>query len=199
MVVLLPSVLYTMRFFSSIWRLHHPDKYPHVLHLNQFVFFGNGFSRINAEAGERLCLPDSYKGNPVGCWNMTKVKEQLPKVKTICLPNTITHISISNEVFPNLEKVELQAGQTAFSTDGKMLFSADGRELLYSLAAGNCDKAIVPGTVKKIAVTAFQNTVCSEIVFENPDVSVEGNAFSGSEWLKKQGEYNQGEGKWPAV
>lgn len=142
-----------------------------------------------AEAGERLCLPDSYQGNPVGCWNMTKVKEQLPKVKTICLPNTINHISISNEVFPNLEKVELQTGNTVFSTDGKMLFSADGRELLYSLAAGNCDKAIVPGTVKKIAVTAFQNTVCSEIVFENPDVSVEGGAFSGSEWLKKQGEY----------
>lgn len=142
-----------------------------------------------AEAGKRLCLPDSYQGVPVSCWNMTKEKKQLPIVKTICLPNAVTHVYISNEVFPNLQKVELQAGHTAFSTDGKMLFSADGKELLYSLAAGNCDKAVVPGTVKKIAVTAFQKTVCSEIVFENPDVSVEDDAFSGSEWLKKQGEY----------
>lgn len=142
-----------------------------------------------AVAKERLCLPDSYQGCPVSGWSMEKEIVSFPNVKIIFLPASVIQADISNAAFPNLEKIELQAGHSEFSTDGKMLFSADGRKLLYSLAAGNCDRAVVPGTVKKIADTAFQNTSCSEIVFENPDVSADSHAFLESEWLKRQGDF----------
>lgn len=136
----------------------------------------------------RLCLPESCEGNPVKRFCMHGA-EPLPRVKELVIPASITEILIDNALFPNLEKVEVEAGHSKFSTDGKMLFSADGRELLYSLAAGNQEKAVVPREVRKILRNAFSGTVCSEIIFENPDISAERDAFEGSEWMKRQGEY----------
>ena len=75
------------------------------------------------------------------------------------------------------------------STDGQMLFSADGKELLYSLAAGNQERVVVPNTVRKIAKGAFRYAACTDISFENPDVSVAQNAFDSCEWFEKQKDY----------
>lgn len=136
----------------------------------------------------RLRLPDSCEGNPVKRWYMHGA-EPLPEVKELFIPASFTEISIDNALFPGLKKVEVEAGHSKFSTDGKMLFSEDGRELLYSLAAGNQEKAVVPGSVRKILRNAFSGTVCSEIVFENPDISAERDAFEDSEWMKRQGDY----------
>lgn len=110
-------------------------------------------------------------------------------VKELYIPCAVTEISIDNGLFPGLEKVEVEAGHSEFRTDGKMLFSADGRELLYSLAGGNLEKATVPGEVRRIIRNAFSGTVCREIVFENADISCERDAFEDSEWIKCQGEY----------
>lgn len=136
----------------------------------------------------RLCLPDSYRGNPVKRWYMHG-GAPYPMVKELFIPGSITEISIDNALFPNLEKVEVEAGHSDFGTDGKMLFSADGRELLYGLAAGNLERAVVPGEVRRILRNAFSGTVCREIIFENADISAERDAFEDSEWIKCQGEY----------
>lgn len=136
----------------------------------------------------RLCLPDSCEGNPVKRWYMHGV-EPLPMVEELFIPASLTEISIDNALFPGLKKVEVEAGHSKFSTDGKMLLSEDGRELLYSLAAGNQEQAVVPGSVRKVLRNAFSGTVCSEIVFENPDISAERDAFEDSEWMKRQGDY----------
>lgn len=138
---------------------------------------------------ENLYLPDTCQGNPVIRWSMGDKEEPLPAVRYLFIPASITEIHISNSLFPNLERMEVQAGNQKFSTDGKMLFSADGKELLYSLAAGNQERAVVPKTVRKIGFGAFHHAACSEILFENPDVSVEKNAFASSAWLEKQGDY----------
>lgn len=136
----------------------------------------------------RLCLPDSCEGNPVKRWYMHGV-EPLPMVEELFIPASLTEISIDNALFPGLKKVEVETGHSKFSTDGKILLSEDGRELLYSLAAGNQEQAVVPGSVRKILRNAFSGTVCSEIVFENPDISAERDAFEDSEWMKRQGDY----------
>lgn len=86
---------------------------------------------------ERLILPDSYRGNPVVQWDMCNEKETFPAVRFLSVPVGMTSINITNRLFPNLERVEVQSGNSKYSTDGQMLLSADGSELLYSLAAGN--------------------------------------------------------------
>ena len=138
---------------------------------------------------ERLILPDSYRGNPVVQWDMCNEKETFPAVRFLSVPVGMTSINITNRLFPNLERVEVQSGNSKYSTDGQMLLSADGSELLYSLAAGNQARAIMPKTVKKLSREAFQHTTCPEIVFENPDVSVEAASFDKSVWLESQKEY----------
>lgn len=140
-------------------------------------------------AKERLVLPSTYKGNPISCWQMDSGEKPLPAVRFLSIPDSITEISIQGRPFPNLERVEVQAGNPKFSTDGQMLYSVDGKILIYSLAMGNQERVVVPATVKKIADRAFRHSVCKEIVFENPDVSVEDNAFEMSVWLEQKGDY----------
>lgn len=135
-----------------------------------------------------LYLPDSCQSNPVTRWYMREAA-QLSGVEFLYIPAAITEIRIENTLFPALERIEVQSGNPAFSTDGKMLFSADGRELLYSFAVGTQDRVVVSGEVRKISRNAFSHTSCSEILFENPDVSVERDAFEGSEWMKRQDNY----------
>jgi len=147
-----------------------------------------GIKGIDADSG-RLILPDSYQGNPVTRWEMRGEKKTFPAVRFLSVPACMTFISISNRLFPNLERVEVRAGNPAYSSDGQMLMSADGSELIYSLAAGNRAGAVVPGTVKKLGCEAFQYTACAEIVFENPEVLVKNTSFENSVWLEKQGDY----------
>ena len=137
----------------------------------------------------RLQLPDFCGEIPVESWHMHG-GGTFPMVKELFIPSSVTDISIDNGFFPALEKVEVEAGHSQFSTDGKMLFSADGRELLYSFAAGNQEKAVVPREVRKILRHAFAGAVCSEIIFENPDISAERDAFENSNWMKLQGDYS---------
>lgn len=140
-------------------------------------------------AKERLVLPSTYKGNPICSWEMNSGEKPLPAVRFLSIPDSVTEISIQGRPFPNLERVEVQAGNPKFSTDGQMLYSVDRKILIYSLAMGNQERVVVPATVKKIADRAFRHAVCKEIVFENPDVTVENNAFEMSVWLEQKGDY----------
>lgn len=133
-----------------------------------------------------LKLPGSYMGAEVTHWSMSAGNRY--GIDKIRIPASIEHISITNQ-FPDLEMVEVEQGNKGVSTDGKMLFSADGKELLYCLAAGNQESMTVPASVRKIRQTAFGNTLCKRIHFENPDVTVEARAFEHSAWIKEQGDY----------
>ena len=73
----------------------------------------------------RLQLPDFCGEIPVESWHMHG-GGTFPMVKELFIPSSVTDISIDNGFFPALEKVEVEAGHSQFSTDGKMLFSADG-------------------------------------------------------------------------
>lgn len=135
----------------------------------------------------RLCLPDSCQGHPVTGLKLQE-KNPIPTAKYLYLPASVTELEIGNALFPGLEEIEVQAGHSKFSTNGQMLLSADGRELLYIFAAGNRERAVVPKEIRKIAHYAFSDTTCNEILFENPDVSVERDAFLNSEWMRRQGD-----------
>lgn len=145
--------------------------------------------------GIRVCnpmlyLPESCKGAVVGEWHMKAGDLQGgEKVRRIGIPSGMYEIVIENSFFPNLEGIEVDPGNPDFSTDGKMLFSRDGSKLLYSLAEGNRDRAVVPGNVKKIEGRAFADTRCREIIFKNPEVAADEKAFQNSAWLSGQDNY----------
>lgn len=139
--------------------------------------------------GESLYLPDTYKRHPITGWQGGESKSPFFSVRYLFIPAGITEINISNSLFPNLEKIEVQEGNTKYSTDGRMLFCEEGRELQYSLIEGNMEKAVVPKIVRKIRNRAFEDTLCKEIIFENPEVSVELGAFRNSKWMEQQGDF----------
>lgn len=134
----------------------------------------------------QLHLPQSYRGAPVIDWKMPEKKGA--GIEELYIPASIKDIYVTNQ-FPDLKKVEVEPGHTKFSTDGQMLLSPDGRELLYCFAAGNLETLMLAREIKRIRKGAFQHALCKKIIFGNPDVSVEGNAFDDSVWEKEQGEY----------
>lgn len=138
---------------------------------------------------EKLYLPDTYHGNTISHWTMQDKEKPLTTVRFLFIPASITNIAISNRLFPHLEQIEVESGSTKFSTDGQMLFLADGKELLYSFAAGNQERVVVPKMVRKIGIGAFQYAACTDILFENPDVSVAYKAFDSCGWFDKQKDY----------
>lgn len=131
-----------------------------------------------------LVLPDAIGGIPVVKWEMQALGLQGgERVRSLYIPASLRSVDIENDFFPCLDKVQVDPGNLDFSTDGEMLFSADGSRLLYSLAAGFRQCAAVPACVKKIEGKAFARTKCREIIFGNPDVGADGNAFRDSLWL----------------
>lgn len=139
--------------------------------------------------GESLYLPDTYNGKLITEWREEKSKSSFPSVRFLFIPASITEIDIPNSLFPNLERIEVQEGNIEYATDGRMLFCGEGRELQYSLAIGNMERAVIPKMVRKIKKGAFEGTLCREIIFENPEVSVEAGAFCNSKWLEQQRDF----------
>lgn len=131
-----------------------------------------------------LELPDRWNGCRIRKWSLPDRK--YPEIRKICIPDSITSVSVSNQ-FPDLESVEVDPGNPEFSTEGKMLLSKEKKELILCLAEGNQEKAAVPKSIRRIGRGAFSGSGCREICFENPDVSVDSKAFSGSVWEKEQG------------
>lgn len=144
---------------------------------------------IHAMTSE-LYLPDVCNGVSVKEWDMKATGLRGgEKVRRIRIPAGISNIVIGNSFFPNLERLETDPDHPVFSTDGKMLFSRDGSRLFFSLGEGQRETAVVPGHVRKIEENAFSHTRCREIVFENPDVGADAEAFRDSAWLDGQKDY----------
>lgn len=90
----------------------------------------------------------------------------------------LRNLGLYNCSFPSLQKVEFS--DNSFYTDGRMVYSYDRTKLYFSLAGREDEVIHVPEYVKTVADTAFLNSRCREIVFENPKVKIGPNAFEGS-------------------
>ena len=148
------------------------------------------------KSSETLFLPSEANGHDVIGFafpslsyygDREKYDHSYPFVKKIVIPSKYRRMdSLNNLVFPCLEEIRIEAGNSEYWTDGKMLYKKGGEILCLSMGEGMREgTVIIPDSVKKIGSDAFQYSVCKEVVFENPDVVVDYHAFDHSVWLDK--------------
>ena len=134
------------------------------------------YSVISIEARcKDLTLPKAYGRYDIAALELEE-EVRLPVVERLLIPDSVLDIDVSNRTFPNLRKIIL-GKNSHFSTDGRMLYSKDGKELLYSFSGGNLPEVVVPKAVERVAVTAFKKSDVETVTFENHDVVVEAGAF----------------------
>lgn len=142
--------------------------------------------------GEEVELPESVDGDPVTSFMPSlSFAERIvyPGVKRLLLPGHLGRFIERNDLFPDLEELEVDPANRIFSTDGKMLYRDGGKELCLSLAAGSNERTVtVPEGVQRLGPYAFADSRCEEIIFENPWIEAEENSFDRSEWLERQGQ-----------
>ncbi len=140
---------------------------------------------------EEVEIPELIDGDPVTSF-MPSVsfceKIAYPGIRRLRLPGRLGRVLERNDIFPDLEELQVDPSNRIFSTDGKMLYRDEGRELCLSLAAGIIDEAVtVPKRVERLGAFAFADSKCQEIVFENPWIEAEDTSFDRSVWLDEQG------------
>ena len=140
---------------------------------------------------EEIFFPESIDGDPVTSFlpsNSYTEKTVYPGVRKLRLPARLGRFIERNDVFPDLEKLEINRENRIFTTDGRMLYRDGGKELCLSLSAGLNDESVtVPEKVERLGPAAFTGSRCREIVFENPNIDACDTSFDGSEWLLRQG------------
>lgn len=139
---------------------------------------------------EEVEIPELIDGDPVTSF-MPSVsfceKIVYPGIRRLRLPGRLGRVLERNDIFPDLEELQVDPSNRIFSTDGKMLYRDEGRELCLSLAAGIRDKVVtVPEWVERLGAFAFADSRCQEIVFENPWIEAEDTSFDESVWLEEQ-------------
>ncbi len=141
--------------------------------------------------GEEVIFPGSIDGDPVTSFlpfNSLTEKPVYPGVRKLWLPGRLGRFIERNDVFPDLESLEVDPENRIFSTDGRMLYRDGGKELWLSLSAGIKDEIVtVPEKVERLGPAAFTDSRCNEIIYENPMIEAADTGFEGSEWLKSQG------------
>jgi hypothetical protein len=140
---------------------------------------------------EEVEIPELIDGDPVTSF-MPSVSfcEEIvyPGIRRLRLPGRLGRVLERNDIFPDLEELQVDPANRIFSTDGKMLYRDEGRELCLSLAAGISDEVVtVPERVERLGAFAFADSKCQEIVFENPWIEAEDTSFDRSVWLDEQG------------
>ena len=116
-------------------------------------------------------------------------KENYPGIKRLSVPESYKNLDFNNLTFPDLEELEIDEKNAVYHTDGKMLYlkKASSWSLLLALCAGMREETVViPKQVRTVENRAFSGTVCRHIIFENPDIKLERDAFADSVWLKEQ-------------
>lgn len=137
--------------------------------------------------GEEVIFPESIEGDPVTSFlPFPSLREKCvyPGVRKIRLPEWLGRFIERNDVFPDLDSIEIDPGNRIFTTDGKMLYRDDGKELCLSLSLGLREETVtVPSNVERLGPSAFTGSKCREILFENPGIEAADTSFDGSEWL----------------
>ncbi len=162
-------------------------------HINRVASPGsrNYIIRGILSSQEEVEIPESIDGDPVTSFMPSISFDETivyPGVKSLRIPERLGRFLERNDMFPELAKLEVDPGNRIFSTDGKMLYRDEGRELCLSLAAGIRDECVVvPENVQRLGSYAFSGSNCREIVFENPWIEAEDTSFDGAVWLEEQG------------
>lgn len=137
---------------------------------------------------EEVWLPNEYHNHAVTEWLMEGSKEHIfTKVRRLHISAAMKYIKIPNNIFPQLENVQVDGANTEFTTDGRMLFTKNGSELIYCLVCRGT-AVTIPDTVKKIEARAFSGTEYEQIQFPKTDMNISNFAFDNSRWLEKQGD-----------
>ena len=101
-------------------------------------------------------------------------------VEALSFPN-LSSLSLSNQSFPDLQRVSVEEGR--FYSDGRMIYSGDRKKLCFSLAGREDEVIHVPAFVKKVEQTAFLDSRCRDIVFDDPKVKIDVRTFRGSAFI----------------
>lgn len=152
-------------------------------------------------------LPESHAGKKITEWidhkaprdfyynrkyysDSCKKSENYPRypvAKVLHIPASIGKIDIDNDLFPELELVEIDADNMKYSTDGRLIIMNEGMRLI------NCpvckeQSMVIPECVRSIGDYAFFGTKYRKILFTGKDLKIEPRAFDGSGWLALQGD-----------
>ncbi|MCC8046273.1 MAG: leucine-rich repeat domain-containing protein [Clostridiales bacterium] len=150
-------------------------------------------------ASPDLWIPDTYGGSQVEAWAMEEEKGQFknrkssfPDVRVLYISKGISEIFIRNDMFPNLERVEIDADNETFSTDGRLIFAKESRRYygkkekwLKYCPVCEGDVVVIPDDVKGISARAFYGTRYRQIQFPDAEIEIDSEAFEGSIWLEK--------------
>ena len=149
--------------------------------------------------GVEVELPETIEKDPVTSFMPSGSgadSASYPGVRKLFLPKHLGRFLERNDIFPDLEILEVDPDNRIFSTDGRMLYRDEGRELCLSLTAGNRhegvteaqrEQVIVPEKVQRLGPFSFVGSNCEEIIFENPWIEAEESSFDKSVWLSSWG------------
>ena len=145
-------------------------------------------------AADELWLPNDYFGSLISPeytlskpdWSKRKVNV-FKNVKKMYIPSGVISLKASNAMFPNLSEIIVDPANSSFMAKGSMLIKKG--ELCYVFAAGMRQSCIVPAEVQSIGYEAFKDTTCTQILFENPSVSIKYGAFDESAWIAQDVPY----------
>lgn len=105
-------------------------------------------------------------------------------VKRLHIPAFVQRIQTNNCVFPNLIEILVDPQNKYYQAMGSMLIRKGTLEYVFN--AGMMRSCTIPKEIQKIGDYAFQNSLCLEIIFENPDVTLEKYAFQDSMWMNQK-------------
>ena len=140
--------------------------------------------------GDEVELPEAIEKDPVTSFMPSGPGADsavYPGVRKLFIPKHLGRFLEKNDIFPDLERLEVDPGNRIFSTDGRMLYRDEGRELWLSLSASNCPGVTVPEKVQRLGPFSFEGSNCEEIIFENPWIEADESSFNKSAWLSIQG------------
>ncbi|MCD8074504.1 MAG: hypothetical protein LUF27_05625 [Lachnospiraceae bacterium] len=154
---------------------------------------------IRTESSD-LWLPDTYGSGRVDSLDMRDdrvlpidrhAKERsYPEVRVLHIPKGITEFRIRNDLFPKLERVEIDEENEIFSTDGRLIFAKEsgnyyGKKEKWLKYCPVCrgDVIEIPNDVKGISAKAFSGTQYRQICFPEEEIDIDLKAFDGSVWL----------------
>ena len=143
---------------------------------------------------EHVFLPESYEGVAVTMctgyasnqiyWDREKFPH-FEKARILHIPASIQFIDIHNDIFPELERVDVDLANKYFFTDGRLIIRRDKMELVYCPVCRG-ESLEIPEYVRRIHDDAFEGTMYTEIRFLGKAPVISSDAFKRSRWLSSQ-------------
>ena len=110
-------------------------------------------------------IPSEVANLPVT--GIKSAKTEMCYVKELVIPASVTSLSMDNDYFPDLEEIRFGEG-SPYSTDGRLVFSADGSVLHHCFLPRRTKTLRIPRSVKRVADEALDDLHITELIVENP-------------------------------